>query len=74
MYYLVNKQATTLTFYFEDGTQDFGLEQLFNLSRTAFAETIAPYGIGDHIEEAMASNKLFRLTSARIWRLRLRMN
>lgn len=42
MYYLVNKQATTLTFYFEDGTQDFGLEQLFNLSRHAFAETIAP--------------------------------
>ena len=54
MYYLVNKQTTTLTFYFEDGTQDFGLEQLFNLSRTAFAETIAPYGIGDRIEEAMA--------------------
>ncbi|RHE72204.1 hypothetical protein [Weissella cibaria] len=59
MYYLVNKQATTLTFYFEDGTQDFGLEQLFNLSRTAFAETIAPYGIGDHIEEAMAFEQTF---------------
>ena len=59
MYYLVNKQATTLTFYFEDGTQDFGLEQLFNLSRHAFAETIAPYGIGEHIEEAMAFEHSF---------------
>ena len=74
MYYLVNKQATTLTFYFEDGTQDFGLEQLFNLSRHAFAETIAPMGLASTSKRQWPSNKLFRLTSARIWRLQLRMN
>ncbi|WP_373891312.1 hypothetical protein ACAW68_06210 [Weissella confusa] len=54
MYYLVKKGATTLTIYSEAQTTTVPYNELFNLSPTAFGETVAPYSVGDHIEQALA--------------------
>lgn len=59
MYYVVNQQKDTLTFYFPDGTSDFLIEKLVRLSRPNLTKLIAPFSIGDHIEDAMAFKQEF---------------
>lgn len=59
MYYVVNQQKDTLTFYFPDGTSDFLIEKLVRLSRPNLTKLIAPFSTGDHIEDAMAFKQEF---------------
>ena len=64
MYYVVNQQKDTLTFYFPDGTSDFLIEKLHRMSRPNLTKLIEPFSLGGNIEDAMAFKQEFSVYEA----------